>query len=121
MRTTTRGRARFQRIQGGKLSEHYAWRHLSEISVTRQNDFVIVELEANAFLHHMVRNIVGSLMLVGAGLKTQTWFEQVFIGKDRTKSGDTASSAGLYLVSVAYPRLRCSRRPESSDAAVHSV
>ena len=51
----------------------------------------------------MVRNIVGSLLLVGAGLKTQTWFEQIFIGKDRTKSGDTASSAGLYLVSVVYP------------------
>ena len=79
------------------------WRYLSKISVTRKNDLVIVELEANAFLHHMVRNIVGSLMLVGAGLKTQAWFERVFIGKDRTKSGDTASSAGLYLVSVSYP------------------
>ena len=52
----------------------------------------------------MVRNIVGSLMLVGTGLKTQKWFEQVFFGQDRTQSGDTANSAGLYLVSVGYPK-----------------
>jgi tRNA pseudouridine38-40 synthase len=93
----------FSAFRAASCQSTTPWRHLSKISVSRQNDFVIVDLQANAFLHHMVRNIVGSLMLVGAGLKTQAWFEQVFIGKDRTKSGDTASSAGLYLVSVGYP------------------
>lgn len=93
----------FSAFRAASCQSSTPWRHLSKISVNRQNDFVIIDLEANAFLHHMVRNIVGSLMLVGAGLKTEAWFEQVFHGKDRTKSGDTASSAGLYLVSVGYP------------------
>ena len=93
----------FSAFRAASCQSSTPWRYLSKIKVTRQSDFVIVDLEANAFLHHMVRNIVGSLLLVGAGLKTQAWFEQVFKGRDRTKSGDTASSAGLYLVSVGYP------------------
>ncbi|MEC8158068.1 MAG: tRNA pseudouridine(38-40) synthase TruA [Pseudomonadota bacterium] len=93
----------FSAFRAASCQSTSPWRHLFKISVSRQNDFVIVDLEANAFLHHMVRNIVGSLMLVGTGLKTQKWFEQVFFGKDRTQSGDTANSAGLYLVSVGYP------------------
>ena len=93
----------FSAFRAASCQSSTPWRYLSKIKVIRQSDFVIVDLEANAFLHHMVRNIVGSLLLVGAGLKTQAWFEQVFKGRDRTKSGDTASSAGLYLVSVGYP------------------
>ena len=73
------------------------------ISVERRGDFVWIDLEANAFLHHMVRNIVGSLLLVGAGLRDQQWFSHVFDGKDRTVAGDTAAGAGLYLVGVRYP------------------
>jgi tRNA pseudouridine38-40 synthase len=93
----------FSAFRASSCQSSTPWRHVSKISVTRQSDLVIVDLEANAFLHHMVRNIVGSLMLVGAGLKTESWFKQIFNERDRTKSGDTASSAGLYLVSVGYP------------------
>ena len=112
----------FSAFRAASCQSTTPWRNLSEISVTRQNDFVIVELEANAFLHHMVRNIVGSLLLVGAGLKTQTWFEQIFIGKDRTKSGDTASSSGLYLVSVGYPEdCGVPAGPKAATLLSHSV
>ena len=53
---------------------------------------------------HMVRNIVGSLLLVGNGTKTVDWFKQMFDAKDRTKAGPTAKPYGLYLVDVTYPQ-----------------
>lgn len=79
------------------------WRNMMRVSVERRGDFVMIDLEANAFLHHMVRNIVGSLLLVGTGLRDASWFFDVFEGKDRTVAGDTAAAAGLYLVGVTYP------------------
>lgn len=79
------------------------WRNVHEISVKRQNAFVIVEIKANAFLHHMVRNIVGSLLLVGAGERPETWLETLLALKDRTQAAATAKPNGLYLVDVTYP------------------
>ena len=112
----------FSAFRAASCQSTTPWRHLFNISVCRKNDFVIVDLEANAFLHHMVRNIVGSLMLVGADLKTQTWFEQVFISKDRRKAGATASSEGLYLVSVGYPEdCGIAAGPRAAMLLSHSV
>ena len=93
----------FSAFRAASCQSSTPWRDMISISVKRKSDFVWVDLEANAFLHHMVRNIVGSLLLVGAGLREQQWFSQVFNGKDRTVAGDTAAGAGLYLVGVRYP------------------
>lgn len=112
----------FSAFRAASCQSSTPWRHLSEIKVTRQNDFVVVDLQANAFLHHMVRNIIGSLMLVGAGLKTPAWFEEIFAARDRTKSGDTASSNGLYLVAVSYPEdCGIPTGPNSPTLLSHSV
>mgnify|MGYP003679107492 FL=1 len=51
----------------------------------------------------MVRNIAGALLVVGKGLQSKAWFDQVFEAKDRTKSAPTAAPDGLYLVDVTYP------------------
>lgn len=78
-------------------------RLLHHINVTRQNDYVIIDIKANAFVHHMVRNIAGSLITIGRGLEPVEWMAQLLAGKDRTKAAATAKPGGLYLVEVDYP------------------
>ena len=78
-------------------------RNMSEISVTRKDDYIVVEVAANAFLHHMVRNIVGSLIKVGTGEEPVAWMKATLEAKDRTLAGVTARPNGLYLVDVCYP------------------
>jgi tRNA pseudouridine38-40 synthase len=78
-------------------------RTISEINVTRQDDRVIIEVHANAFLHHMVRNIAGVLMTIGRGEAPVTWTQEILEHRDRTKGGVTAPPQGLYLMRVGYP------------------
>lgn len=79
-------------------------RRMEEISVTRRGDYVIVEVAANAFLHHMVRNIVGSLVRVGTLEESVSWMKDTLEAKDRKVAGTTARPNGLYLVNVTYPQ-----------------
>ena len=78
-------------------------RHLLRLDVSRHGDLVILELEANGFLHHMVRNIAGVLMTIGAGEADILWSRQVLEERDRTRGGITAPPDGLYFVGVRYP------------------
>ena len=79
------------------------WRNISHIHVWRQGAFVIVDIKANAFVHHMVRNIVGSLLEVGCGNQQESWMAELLAAKDRKLAAATARAEGLYLVSVDYP------------------
>ncbi|AFP85722.1 pseudouridylate synthase I [secondary endosymbiont of Heteropsylla cubana] len=79
------------------------WRNIYYIQVIRQGRYVIIDIKANAFLHHMVRNIVGSLIEVGSGYKEENWISELLKCCDRKKAGPTASAAGLYLIGVDYP------------------
>ncbi len=81
----------------------HARRELQDIEVRRAGDVVEVHVQANAFLHHMVRNIVGSLLLVGRGERPEAWIAQVLEGRDRTLAGPTAPPAGLVFVGPRYP------------------
>jgi tRNA pseudouridine38-40 synthase len=74
------------------------------IKVYRQNEQVIIDLSANAFLHHMVRNIAGVLIAIGLGKKPIAWTQQLLAIKDRKQAGITAPPEGLYLVGVYYPQ-----------------
>jgi len=78
-------------------------RTLYQLDVSRQGELVILDLEANAFLHHMVRNIAGVLMTIGAGEQEPEWAKKVLELRDRTLGGITARSGGLYLTGVDYP------------------
>ena len=60
-------------------------------------------VKANAFLHHMVRNITGSLLEVGMKKRPPEWIAQLLAARDRTKAAATAKAEGLYLVAVDYP------------------
>ncbi len=78
-------------------------RVMRSIDVTLEGEFIYVDVVANAFLHHQVRNIVGSLIEIGKTVKPVDWMAELLAGKDRTVAGPTAPAAGLYLVNVKYP------------------
>ncbi|SEO68017.1 tRNA pseudouridine(38-40) synthase TruA [Aquisalimonas asiatica] len=81
----------------------HAWREVTRVDVARDGDFIYLDVSANAFLHHMVRNIAGTLMTVGAGERPPDWVAEVLSARDRTVGGMTAPAAGLYMVAVDYP------------------
>lgn len=78
-------------------------RNVHQIQVLRHGDNLIIDITANAFLHHMVRNIAGVLIAIGSGKHPVTWVEEVLAAKDRRIGAETAPAYGLYLVQVAYP------------------
>jgi len=78
-------------------------RTVYRLDVTRSGDYLYLDIEANAFLHHMVRNVAGVLMAVGRGERDPEWVGAVLEKRDRTQGGVTAPAAGLYLVGVRYP------------------
>jgi tRNA pseudouridine38-40 synthase len=78
-------------------------RRLTGLGVARRGDWVVIEVVANAFLHHMVRNIAGLLIAVGKGDQPPDWARVVLEGRDRTRGAATAPAAGLYLWEVRYP------------------
>jgi tRNA pseudouridine38-40 synthase len=78
-------------------------RTISRLRVRREDDRVVIEVTANAFLHHMVRNIAGVLISIGKGEQPVTWSRDVLEFRDRTLGGVTAPPEGLYLVHVGYP------------------
>lgn len=78
-------------------------RTVRKLAIERHDEFIYLDIEANAFLHHMVRNISGVLMSIGAGEQEPAWAERVLELRDRTLGGVTAPPDGLYLVRVDYP------------------
>ncbi|MFI0489562.1 MAG: tRNA pseudouridine(38-40) synthase TruA [Yersinia sp. (in: enterobacteria)] len=79
------------------------WRNLKQVKITRHGAYIVIDIKANAFVHHMVRNIVGSLLEIGIGNQDVSWMAQLLALKDRTRAAATAKAEGLYLVSVDYP------------------
>ena len=78
-------------------------RNVHEISISRTGDEIAIEIQANAFLHHMVRNIVGSLLPIGRGEQREAWLGELLAGRDRAKAGPTAPAAGLTFIGPRYP------------------
>ncbi len=78
-------------------------RTLQSIKLVRRDEWIFCTVTANAFLHHMVRNLVGSLMMVGKGERPIAWIDEILHKRDRTIAGPTAPPDGLYLHSVEYP------------------
>lgn len=78
-------------------------RRIHSLSVARHGSEVIVDIEANAFVYHMVRNIAGTLIPVGTGERPVAWPAEVLAAADRTVAGPTAPAEGLYFVAPSYP------------------
>lgn len=89
------------RAQGCQSNSPFRIVHF--IDVDRDNDKVTIDICANAFLHHMVRNIAGVLIAIGSGKQPADWAAAVLAAKKRELAGITASPEGLYLLAVYYP------------------
>jgi tRNA pseudouridine38-40 synthase len=89
-------------------------RTMRELRISRRGDLLRLEFAADAFLQHMVRNIVGSLVYVGSGRQPAQWIRDLLEGRDRTRAAPTFSPAGLYLAAVEYDAAW--NLPTSADA-----
>jgi tRNA pseudouridine38-40 synthase len=97
------GEQDFSSFRSSQCSSKSPMRNVTSFSIHRQQQFVIIQIEANAFLHHMVRNIVGTLMKIGAGSKEPSWMQEVLHARSRRVAAETAPADGLYLTNVTYP------------------
>ncbi len=79
-------------------------RTITRLEISQSGPYTYIDIEANAFLYHMVRNLAGVLMTIGRGEAGPEWCREVLNLRDRTQGGVTAPAAGLYLVGVEYPR-----------------
>jgi len=93
----------FTSFRASSCQSHSAVRTLSDLRVSREGDHVYIECRANAFLHHMVRNIVGSLVRVGKHEEEISWIREIREARDRKVSGMTAPAVGLTLTGVEFP------------------
>ncbi len=78
-------------------------KQMHAINIERHGEWVVTDIHANGFLHHMVRNMMGLLCTIGAGEAAWSWAKEVLDSKDRTQGGITASPFGLYLTHIDYP------------------
>ncbi len=105
----------FSAFRAAECQSRTPMRRLERILVTRSDEHVIIDVTANAFLHHMVRNIAGLLIEVGTGEAQPDWARAVLEGRDRTVAAATAPAGGLYLMCVTYPaHFRLPARPDGS-------
>ena len=78
-------------------------RTIHRLEVQRRGDYIHLDITANAFLHHMVRNIAGVLIAVGEGEREPDWVQELLMARDRRVGGVTGPAGGLYLAEVQYP------------------
>lgn len=97
------GRHDFSAFRAAECQSVSTVRVLESIRVVRDGPVVRLDVTANAFLHHMVRNIVGAALAVGDGRVASDWIARLLVGRDRTVAGITAPAAGLYFRAVRYP------------------
>lgn len=93
----------FTSFRAAGCQARHGVREIQAIDVRRHGDVVGFDIRANAFVQHMVRNIVGSLLRVGRGTAEPGWIGELLAVRDRTLAGAAAPSEGLYLVEVGYP------------------
>jgi tRNA pseudouridine38-40 synthase len=78
-------------------------KRLHEISIAQRGAYWRFEFEANAFLHHMIRNIMGCLLQIGQGRRPASWMQEVLMARDRDAAAPTFSPSGLYFLGPRYP------------------
>jgi len=98
------GQHDFSSFRASACQSNNPIRHIRRLEIDRVDDWITIECEANAFLHHMVRNIVGSLVKVGRGEATPEWIGEILAKRDRRLAAATAPPNGLTLVAIRYPR-----------------
>lgn len=93
----------FSSFRAAGCQAKHARREIRSIDVSRERHRVTIEITGNAFLHNMIRIIVGSLLRVGTAQASAQWLEEVLAARDRTRAGVTAVPHGLYFMGPDYP------------------
>lgn len=96
------GRHDFSSFRASSCTAENPVRRIKRIAITKKDGFIQFTIEADAFLHHMVRNIVGTIVEVGTGKSLPSRIDSILKAKDRRLAGKTAPARGLYLVKVIY-------------------
>ncbi|WP_343192744.1 tRNA pseudouridine(38-40) synthase TruA [Buchnera aphidicola (Taiwanaphis decaspermi)] len=94
----------FSSFRSSSCQSKTSYRRIIHLFVVKKYKYIVIDIKANAFLHNMVRIIVGSLIKIGCGQKTSFWMYELLTKKNRKLAGPTAPSKGLYFVSVHYPK-----------------
>ena len=97
------GRHDFSAFRAAECQAKSPVRTLDRLDIAREGNMIRFDLHADAFLHRMVRNIVGSLVYVGNGRQQPTWIGELLSGRDRTRAAPTFGSDGLYFIGADYP------------------
>lgn len=92
----------FSSFRSSQCQANTPFRNIQKAEFIRYGNFIVFEVIGNAFLHHMIRNFVGSLLRIGLGTKDPQWLSKLLEYKDRTKAAETAKAHGLYFVGVEY-------------------
>ncbi len=96
------GKHDFSAFRGSLCQAKSPIKTIEFIRLSQDNDEILLDIKANAFLHHMVRNIVGTLLRVGRGERSVEWVQTVLASKQRKEAGATAQPQGLYFVKAFY-------------------
>ncbi len=96
------GRHDFSAFRSAECQATTPVRELRSVTVQRRDALIMFEFRANAFLHHMVRNLMGGLVTVGKGRQPSAWLADVLASRDRARGAPTFDAAGLYLAGVTY-------------------
>lgn len=97
------GQHDFSSFRSSQCQAHSPVRTMQSLQVTRQGEFFLFRFKANAFLHHMVRNIMGALLYIGQGRERPEWMDELLARRDRRLAAPTFAPDGLYFVNVEYP------------------
>jgi len=100
---TLMGKHDFSAFRAAACQATHAVREIQAIRVQRSGNRVLLDVTANGFLYHMVRNIAGSLLQIGSGEQKVEWMAQLLASGDRALAAPTGAASGLYLVGARYP------------------
>ena len=98
------GEHNFNSFRAKNCQAHSPIRTIEYLNVTRREKIITIEIQANAFLHHMVRNIAGVLMAIGSHKEPVSWVKELLRVCSREQGGVTAKPTGLCLTHVGYPQ-----------------
>ncbi len=96
------GQHDFSAFRAAECQAKISIKTISYINIAQSENFLMLTLNANGFLHHMVRNIIGSLIYIGTARQPVSWMQTLLLAKDRTQAAPTFSPDGLYLVAIEY-------------------
>jgi len=97
------GQHDFSSFRASGCQARHPVREIKSIKISKEGAFVYIEVDADGFLYHMVRNIVGSLLKVGKGQAATSWIKELLTARDRTRAAATAPAHGLYFMAARYP------------------